>query len=125
MRKHDFPNSLLSQYTTPCLPNSASFAEPGDGARSSSSPREHRNRLTNLHTNASVYLGVCELLARTSEDVGHPEVLSLVFTVLAQTFPGNHDGYRRFGNEVVAEGAKQYTATVSLCISCRASLHTL
>lgn len=80
------------------------------------SPREHRNRLTNLHTNASVYLGVCELVARTSEDVGHPEVLSLVFAVLPQTFPRNHDRHRRLGNEVVTERAKQYTATVSLCV---------
>lgn len=87
----------------PSLLNSASFAESGHTARSGLTLHEYRNRLTNLHTSASVDLGVCKLIAGTSENVRHPEVLSLVFAVLSQTFPGNHDRYRRLGNEVVAE----------------------
>ena len=71
------------QYTMPCLPNDASFAEPGNTARSGLSPHGYRNRLTNLHTSASVDLGVCKLVPGTSENVRHPEVLSLVFAVLS------------------------------------------
>lgn len=78
--------------------------------------RTDRNRLTNLYTNVSVYLGVCELFARSSKDIGHPQILALVLAVLSQALPCNHDRNRRFGNKVVTERAKQHTATISRCI---------
>lgn len=86
--------TLLDEVCLPCIPDA----------------------LTNLHTKALVYLGVCELVARPSKDVGHPQILPLVFAMLSQTFPRNHDRYRGFSHEVVTERAKQNTATVSSCI---------
>lgn len=87
--------------------------------------RTDRNRLTNLDTNVSVYLGVCELLSSSSENIGHPQILSLILAVLSQAFPCHHDRHRRLGNKVVTERAKQHTATVSQSVNALAFAFTV
>lgn len=105
------------------MPDCTSFAEPENSARRGICPAGHWNDLTNLDTKTSVYFGVCELIARTSKNIRHSEVLSLVFAVLAQTFPGDHYRYRGLSDEVVTERAEQHTATVSLCVFDNGAVH--
>ena len=108
MRKLVINIPWLAERAFPSVPNYTGFLLLNEAMF-----RTDRNRLTNLDTNVSVYLGVCELLSSSSEDIGHPQILSLVFAVLSQAFPCHHDRHRRLGNKVVTERAKQHTATVS------------
>ena len=88
MRKLVINIPWLAERTFPSVPNYTGFLLLNEAMF-----RTDRNRLTNLHTSASVDLGVCKLVPGTSKNVRHPEVLSLVFAVLSQPFPGNHDRY--------------------------------
>lgn len=73
-----------------------------------------KHTITNPGTNTSIDLSVCQPIVRIGEDVGHSDVLSLVFAVFSESLPCNHDGYRRLGDQVVTERPKQDTATINI-----------
>jgi hypothetical protein len=70
--------------------------------------------MTNLHTNISINLSVCEPVVGIGENVGHSNVLSFILAVFSEALPCNHDGYRGLGDQIVTEGAKQNTAVVNI-----------
>jgi hypothetical protein len=79
----------------------------------------HRDASADVQRKTSVNLSVSESIVGVGEDVGHSYILPFVFTVFPQSLPCNHDGHRRLGDEIVTEGAKQDTATISMIHSKR------
>jgi hypothetical protein len=72
------------------------------------------NTLTNLDTNISINLSVCQPVVGIGENVRHPHVLSFVLAMFPEALPRDHDWHRGLGDEIVTEGAEQNTAVVSI-----------
>jgi hypothetical protein len=74
----------------------------------------NRINLTNLQTNILIDLSIREPIVGIGEDVRHPDVLPLVLAVFTQPLPRNHDWHGGLSDQVVTEGSKQDTVTVSI-----------
>jgi hypothetical protein len=69
-------------------------AGPIDRAGSAYGYKVTENTLTNLDTNISINLSVCQPVVRIGENVGHPHVLSFVLAMFPEALPCDHDWHR-------------------------------